>query len=101
MPKFDAILQVENEFLREISSDGTGVGKNKPIEISSYNPLPMEMNIFPVIAKLLENPNYKLNHSLPISTERNAALTFREYSWGDDLVKSKLFSVFEPSEDKK
>lgn len=26
---------------------------------------------------------------------------FREYKWGDDLVKSELFSVLEPRNDKK
>lgn len=59
------------------------------------------MNITPVIAKLLENSNYNLNHSLPIVTNKDEPLTFREYRWGDDLVKSHLFSVLEPRDDKK
>lgn len=59
------------------------------------------MNITPVIAKLLENKDYNLNHSLPIVMEKDEPLVFREYRWGDDLVKSHLFSVYEPREDKK
>lgn len=59
------------------------------------------MNITPVVSKLLQNGKYKLNHSLPIVTAPEMPLTFREYREGDELVKSSLFSVFEPSEDKK
>ena len=71
------------------------------IEISSYNPIAYEMNITPVVAKLLETSSLKLNHSLPIVEKKEEPLVFREYKWGDDLVKSDLFSVFEPRNDKK
>ena len=104
LPKFESILSVENEFLRDISSCGGGTAaedSERAIEISSYNPLPLEMNILPVISKLLENSEFKLNHSLPITGEHGTPLVFREYKWGDDLVKSRLFSVYEPSEDKR
>ena len=59
------------------------------------------MNVTPVIAKLLETSDLKLNHSLPIVDKKDEPLVFREYKWGDDLVKSELFSVLEPRNDKK
>ena len=88
----------------DISSSGVCVDKgamDRPIEISSYNPLPFEMNIFPIMAKLLQSSRFKLNHSLPIATQKDEPLVFREYKWGDDLVKSRLFSVYEPTSNKK
>ena len=74
---------------------------NNKIEISSYNPIEGEMNITPVIADLLRNSKYNLNHSLPIVVDMNTPLVFREYKWGDDLIQSKFFKVFEPRDDKK
>lgn len=49
------------------------------------------MNIIPVVAELIKNNKYNLNHSLPVVMEKGKPLVFREYSWGDDLVKSSLF----------
>lgn len=99
LPKFEQILSDNKEFLETITKDEKN--ESKPIEISSYNPIAYEMNITPVIAKLLENSNYNLRHSLPIVTNKDEPLVFREYRWGDDLVKSHLFSVYEPRDDKK
>ena len=99
LPKFEEILSENREFLETITKDEEN--QSKPIEISSYNPIAFEMNITPVIAKLLDNSNYNLNHSLPIVTNKDEPLIFREYRWGDDLVKSHLFSVLEPRDDKK
>ena len=59
------------------------------------------MNVTPVIAKLLETSSLNLNHSLPIVDKKDEPLVFREYKWGDDLVKSEMFAVLEPRNDKK
>jgi hypothetical protein len=81
-------------------NDITG-GEKDTIEISSYSPIAYEMNVTPVIAKLLETSTLKLNHSLPIVDKKDEPLVFREYKWGDDLVKSEMFAVLEPRDDKK
>lgn len=94
LPKIEQIFTDEDKYLRNIAKD-------RPIEISSYSPISYEMNITPVIAKLLENPDYNLKHSLPVVMQQQEPLAFREYRWGDDLVKSHLFKVLEPTEDKK
>jgi hypothetical protein len=59
------------------------------------------MRITPVMEKLLQNSKYKLVHSLPIVVGKDTPLIFREYDWNDQLVQSELFSLFEPSDDKK
>ena len=59
------------------------------------------MNITPVINRLLETTSYNFNISLPIVVDIDEPLIFREYSEGDELVKSSLFNVLEPSDDKK
>ena len=71
------------------------------IEISSYNPIDYEMNITPVMDELLTTSSLQLNHSLPIVVKEEVPLIFREYKVGDEMVKSELFKVFEPKEDKK
>jgi hypothetical protein len=96
LPKLEQILQDNQDFLNDISHNSKDV-----IEISSYSPIAYEMNITPVIAKLLETSSLKLNHSLPIVEKKEEPLVFREYKWGDDLVKSELFSVLEPRNDKR
>ena len=96
LPKLESVLQENKDFLNEISG-----GYKETIEISSYSPISYEMNVTPVIAKLLETSTLKLNHSLPIVEKKEEPLVFREYKWGDDLVKSELFSVLEPRNDKK
>uniref|UniRef100_A0A7S3CLG2 5-formyltetrahydrofolate cyclo-ligase n=1 Tax=Strombidium rassoulzadegani TaxID=1082188 RepID=A0A7S3CLG2_9SPIT len=59
------------------------------------------MNILPVMRELISNQrDFKFNHSLPVVVESGQPLEFREYKWGDNLVKSHLFSVMEPSADK-
>jgi hypothetical protein len=57
--------------------------KIQEIIISSYNPLPFEMRITPVMEKLLQNSKYKLVHSLPIVVGKDTPLIFREYDWND------------------
>mgnify|MGYP000993111597 CR=1 FL=1 len=96
LPKIEQILIDNQDFLNDISH-----GSKDTIEISSYSPIMHEMNVTPVIAKLLETTSLKLNHSLPIVEKPDEPLVFREYRWGDDLVKSELFSVLEPRNDKK
>ena len=59
------------------------------------------MNITPVMTELLKTSQYKLVHSLPIVIKNESPLVFREYNEGDELVKSELFSVYEPTPDKK
>ena len=59
------------------------------------------MNIMPVMKKLLNDSELKLNHSLPIVIDNHQPLIFREYQEGDELVKSRLFSIREPTEDKR
>ena len=59
------------------------------------------MNITPVITELLKTSKYNLMHSLPIVVKKDPPLVFREYNEGDQLIKSELFSVYEPTEDKK
>lgn len=41
-----------------------------------------------------------LINSLPVVEEKEEPLVFREYNPGDELVKSELFSVYEPKKDK-
>ena len=96
LPKVEEILTANQDFLNDISH-----GAKDTIEISSYSPIQNELNVTPLIAKLLETSSLKLNHSLPIVDEPEEPLVFREYKWGDDLVKSELFSVLEPTKDKK
>lgn len=96
MPKIESVLKENEQFLNNISS-----GQKSTIEISSYNPIDYEMNITPVIAELMKTTNLKLNHSLPIVVKEEIPLIFREYAEGDELVKSHLFKVYEPKEDKK
>ena len=54
-----------------------------------------------MVFKLLQNDSWNFNHSLPVVVEKELELDFREYQWGDDLVKSRLFDIYEPREDKK
>jgi hypothetical protein len=72
------------------------------IEFSSYNPITHEMNITPVVKELISrNSDLNLNLSLPVVVNNGEPLVFREYSEGDELMKSHLFEVMEPSPDKK
>ena len=75
--------------------------KGKQIQISSYNPISYEMNILPVMEDLLENDEFSFNHSFPVVIEKGQPMVFREYKWGDILEKSSIFTVYEPTEDKK
>jgi hypothetical protein len=59
------------------------------------------MNILPVMRDLLEDNTYNFNHSFPVVLEKGQPMVFREYKWGDDLEKSNLFKVYEPTKDKK
>jgi 5-formyltetrahydrofolate cyclo-ligase len=86
LPKIEQVLQENKDFLNEISG-----GYKETIEVSSYSPISYEMNVTPVIAKLLETSTLNLNHSLPIVEKKEEPLVFREYRWGDDLVKSEMF----------
>mmetsp|Transcript_18233 Transcript_18233/g.28047 ORF Transcript_18233/g.28047 Transcript_18233/m.28047 type:complete len:90 (+) Transcript_18233:375-644(+) len=75
-----------------------------PIEISSYHPLPYEMNILPVMTALVGkngSKNLKFNHSLPIVEKKKEPLVFREYQEGDELMKSDIFNLMEPKSTKK
>lgn len=94
-PKFQHIFDENESFLKSIEN------KDGVVQFSSYNPISYEMNIIPVVAELLKNNKYNLNHSLPVVMEKGKPLVFREYEWGDDLVKSPLFTVYEPTSDKK
>ena len=94
-PKFLQIFEENEAFLQSLKD------KNGEIQFSSYNPISYEINITPVVAEILKNNKYNLNHSLPVAVEKGMPLVFREYEWGDDLVKSPLFSVYEPTSDKK
>ena len=93
-PKLQQILEDNHEFLDSLKDE-----KDSVIEISSYNPISYEMKVTPVIEELMKTSKYNLNHSLPVVTEKDAPLVFREYRKGDPLVKSSLFSVEEPRED--
>ena len=95
LPKLESVLQENALFLNDIQA-GRSV-----IEISSYNPIDFEMNITPVMDELLNTSSLQLNHSLPIVVKEEVPLIFREYKRGDEMVKSELFKVFEPKEDKK
>lgn len=70
------------------------------IIISSYSPITFELNISPVMEELMKVTELDLINSLPVVDEQEAPLVFREYSPGDELVKSELFSVYEPKKDK-
>lgn len=59
------------------------------------------MNITPVMEELLKTSSLELNHSLPIVVKEEVPLIFREYKRGDQMVKSDLFKVLEPQDDKK
>ena len=86
------------EFLNSITNEAK---EDDPrIQISSYNPIKGEMNITPVIAEMLRTHNLPLCHSLPKVRNMNEALVFLKYKWGDDLVKSEFFQVYEPRDDK-
>ena len=96
VPKLEKIIKDNHNILSHVERDS-----DKKIEISSYNPIEGEMNITPVIAQLLRDSKDNLNHSLPIVVDMNQPLVFREYKWGDDLIKSDFFDVYEPRNDKK
>ena len=57
------------------------------------------MNITPVMKELFKSGR-KLNHSLPVVEERGMPLVFREHNEGDELIKSELFNLMEPSPEK-
>ena len=70
------------------------------IIISSYSPISFELNINPVMEELMKVTELDLINSLPVVEEKEEPLVFREYNPGDELVKSELFSVYEPKKDK-
>ena len=88
-PKFEKIIQDNMDFLNSIKNEQKD-GDSR-IQISSYNPIHGEMNITPVIADMLKKSNLDLCHSLPKVVGMDSTLVFREYNWGDDLVKSTFF----------
>ena len=94
LPKFEQILKDNEKFLSSVKKE------DNMIHISSYNPIAHEMNITPVMNQLIKNSKYNLVHSLPIVVQQHAPLVFRTFDEGDKLVKSELFSVFEPTPDK-
>lgn len=70
------------------------------IIISSYSPISYELNINPIMEELMKVTTLDLINSLPVVEKKEEPLVFREYTPGDELVKSELFSVYEPKKDK-
>ena len=101
LPKIQGILDDHTDLLDthcESSEDKCS------IEVSSYWPMKFELNVYPVMEAMIKNSKdkkYNLHHSLPVVEEKMEPLVFRRYDFGDELVKSEIFGLEEPSKDKK
>jgi len=96
LPKIQKILEDNSDLLKVLD-------KKSPkgrIIISSYSPISYELNINPVMQELMKVTELDLINSLPVVEQKEEPLVFREYTPGDELVKSELFSVYEPKKDK-
>ena len=96
LPKIQKILEDNSDLLKVLD-------KKSPkgrIIISSYSPISFELNINPVMQELMKVTELDLINSLPVVEQKEEPLVFREYTPGDELVKSELFSVYEPKKDK-
>ena len=96
LPKIQKILEDNSDLLKVLD-------KKSPkgrIIISSYSPISFELNINPVMEELMKVTELDLINSLPVVEQKEEPLVFREYTPGDELVKSELFSVYEPKKDK-
>ena len=94
VPKIEDVLDKNSELLEDI------IKKQNKVEVSSYHPLPFEMNISPVMTELISRSKYPIEHSLPIVQKKKVPLVFRRYEEGDELVKSDIFNLMEPTDDK-
>lgn len=96
LPKIQKILD-DNSDLLKVLDERSPKGR---IIVSSYSPISYELNITPIMEELMRVTELDLINSLPVVEEKEEPLVFRVYSPGDELVKSELFSVYEPKRDK-